>query len=234
MWLSSPILEFKHGFSTRHKGVSMGKFYSLNLGGSEDEHLHVEMNREIALRELELNVGNLCLLKQVHGSDVCVAQHGYQTGDALVTKNKELVLAVSVADCYPILFADEKSGVIGAAHAGWRGTVAAIAGKTVAAMKNLGAEPQRIKVAIGQGISAAHFIVGSEVKEQFNDGGFPPECMPGNRIDLVAANIFVLEKAGIARKNIWSMDRCTFENDFFSHRRDHGVTGRMWGLITMS
>jgi YfiH family protein len=150
-----------------------------------------------------------------------------------VSNEKGLVLAVSVADCYPILFYDEKNQVIGAAHAGWRGTVGRIASKTAEAMIQLGAELDQIQVAIGQGICQKNFEVGAEVIEQFWKEGFPERIVEGKYIDLAASNLFVLVEYGIPKENIWVMNRCTFEDDFFSYRRDKGKTGRMWGVIAL-
>jgi copper oxidase (laccase) domain-containing protein len=100
-------------------------------------------------------------------------------------------------------------------------------------MQELGAEKKYIRVAIGQGISQKNFEVGPEVKDQFINAGFPDTVFHERKLDLVACNRFVLLNCGIDDKNIWSMDRCTFEADFFSYRRDKGVTGRMWGLIAL-
>ena len=233
MWLTSADINCKHGFSTRHGGVSPAPFASLNLGGSQDELLNIEKNRCIALDDLNLPIQDLCLLKQVHGVDVRRAIPGIQEGDALATNDKNHIIAISVADCYPILFYDEVNSVIGAAHAGWRGTVGGIAANTVEAMKMLGAKPEYIKVAIGQGISQDKFVVGNEVIEQFREKKFPEKCWQENRIDLVKCNLHVLMQNNILEKNIFALNRCTFEDDFFSYRRDAGVTGRMWGLITM-
>jgi hypothetical protein len=234
VWLHAPNITCTHAFSTRHGGISPVPFNSLNLGGSEDEPKNISANRQLAFEALDLSLDQLCNLKQVHGTTVCNAKPGIQEGDALVTNTKELVLAVSIADCYPILFHDPINNVIGAAHAGWRGTVGKIASKTIEAMVQLGALPKNIQVAIGQGISTDKFEVGAEVIDQFRNAGFPKECIEANHIDLVKSNRFVLEGAGIPPQNIWVMNRCTFEDDFFSYRRDKGVTGRMWGLISMS
>lgn len=234
MWLSAPNIQAAHGFSTRYQGVSEGPFESLNLGGSEDVQERIALNRQIALQAFDLRPETLCILRQVHGTIVCDAQPGLQEGDALVTANKGLVLAVSVADCYPLLFEDRVNGIIGAAHAGWRGTLGGIAAKTVERMCALGAQPQNIMVAIGQGISLKRFEVGPEVTFQFQQAGFPSDCFIDNRIDLIACNKHVLLQSGIDFKNIWSMNRCTYEKDFFSYRRDNGLTGRMWGLICQS
>ena len=231
MWIKSPEINCVHGFSTRHGGISPAPFDSLNLGGSQDLPGNILQNRRLAFKALDLPFLNLCYLKQVHGNHVALAQPGAQEGDALVTNQKDLVLAISIADCYPILFYDEVNQVIAGAHAGWRGTQAKIAGTTVDAMLKLGAKAEHIKVAIGQGICQDNFEVGPEVIEQFKKAGFPGTCFRENKIDLIKCNIFTLRKNDIPEKNIWSMNRCTFENDFFSYRRDKGATGRMWAVI---
>lgn len=234
MWLHAPNIKCTHGFSDRHGGLSSGAFASLNLGGSDDEPNIVLQNRQLSLQKLDLSHSQLCYLKQVHGSEVCIAKPGQQEGDAIVSNQKDLVLAVSVADCYPILFYDEVNKVAGAAHAGWRGTQAKIAENTLNRMLDLGAEKNHIQVAIGQGISLNNFEVGPEVIEKFKAAGFPEDCWSNNKLDLVACNVFVLLQNNILEKNIWTMNRCTFEADFFSHRRDKGITGRMWGLIALN
>jgi YfiH family protein len=233
MWLHAPNIHCIHGFSDRHGGVSSHPFGSLNLGGSDDNKDHIERNRKLALSELNLSVSNLCNLKQVHGNHVCIAKPGKQEGDAIVTNKKQLSLAVSVADCYPVLFYDEVNSVIGAAHAGWRGTLGKIAENTINAMIKLGAETKHLKIAIGQGICQKNFEVGEDVIKKFREAGFPENCWVENKIDLIACNSFILLQNNILEKNIWAMNRCTFEKDFFSYRRDKGITGRMWGLISM-
>jgi len=234
MWLHAPNITCTHGFSTRSGGVSTGPFESLNLGGSEDTPVNIAENRERALKQLNVIHHRLSLLKQVHGKNVCQGNSEKQEGDALVTKEKYLALAVSVADCYPILFHDPVNSVIGAAHAGWRGTCARIAAHTIQKMVAHGARPANIQVAIGQGISKNKFEVGSEVLAQFRANSFPETCFDENHIDLAEANKCVLLEAGIQPANIWIMNRCTFEPDFFSYRRDKGITGRMWGLISLT
>jgi polyphenol oxidase len=233
MWLHSPLINCTHGFSDRHGGVSPPPFDTLNLGGHEDDPENIRSNRGRALDELGLSENDLCLLKQVHGVTVQTAERQRREGDALVTNEKGLILAVSVADCYPILFHDARNGVIAAAHAGWRGTCGGIATATVNKMIASGAEPGEIMVAVGQGISVKHFEVGSEVTEKFREAGFPDAYLRGRHIDLAGCLVHALTMSGIRKENIWHMNRCTFEPDFFSHRRDEGRTGRMWGLICM-
>jgi YfiH family protein len=172
-------------------------------------------------------------LNQIHSNIVCEAQVGKQTGDALVTNKKNMALAVGAADCYPVLFYDEKNEVIGAAHCGWKGTLAKIVKNTIDEMVKLGAEKQHIKVAIGQGISAKNYEVSNDVIQQFKEQNFPETCWNKRQLDLLKANQFVALESGILKENIWSMNRCTTESDFFSYRRDHGKTGRMWAIIML-
>ncbi len=232
MWLTAPNINCTHGFSTRWGGVSKAPFNELNLGGSDDNQNLILENRKIALQKLNYSLNELSNLKQVHGTQVCLAKAStQQEGDALVTNQKGVVLAVSIADCYPILFYDEKNKVIGAAHCGWRGTLGRLAKKTILKMLELGSDITEIKVAIGQGISQKNFEVGQEVIEQFKNANFPEYCWKNRNIDLIACIKFVLLETGLSEKNMWSMNRCTFEDDFFSYRQDKGLTGRMWAVI---
>lgn len=232
-WLFSPDITAVHGFSTRHGGVSPKPFESLNLGGKEDRPENIAQNRKLALDELNMEASRVSYLDQVHGITVCRAQAGKQTGDALVTREKNLPIAVGAADCYPVLFHDETNGVIGAAHCGWKGTLGKIVKHTIGEMQKLGAETTRIRVAIGQGICRDNYEVSEEVIMQFREAGFPKDCWSGRQLDLLAANRFAALEAGIPEENIWSMGRCTTEADFFSYRRDGGKTGRMWAVIML-
>lgn len=232
-WINTNHINITHGFSTRHGGVSPAPFQSLNLGGSDDLPENIAENRRLALDDLGISFEQVSYLNQIHSNIVCKAQPGKQTGDALVTNQKGIAIAVGAADCYPILFYDEKNKVIGAAHCGWKGTVSKIAENTIKEMCQLGADKNYIKVAIGQGISAENYEVSADVIEKFEEEGFPATCWKGRQLDLLKANQFVLKKSGILPENIWSMNRCTTETDFFSYRRDKGRTGRMWGLIML-
>lgn len=233
-WIFAPNLTVKHGFSTRYGGISVAPFDALNVGGQQDTYENVVQNRRIALGKLGIELEQLAYLKQIHSDIVRKAEIGQLEGDALVTNEKNIVLAVSIADCYPVLLYDAKNQVIGAAHCGWRGTVAHLAGKTALEMVKLGAELSHIQAAIGQGISQPNFEVGEEVVTQFAEAGFPSDCWQERYIDLAKANQFSLEQAGIPAENIWRMNRCTYEPDFFSYRRDKGITGRMWAVIMLT
>jgi len=233
MWLFAPNITCTHGFTDRHGGVSQPPFDSLNMGGHEDNLLHISENRNMALTQIGVTEDMVCRLKQVHGTKVQVAQTGLLEGDGLVTRESHIVLAIATADCYPILFHDANHHVIGAAHAGWRGTVGKIVNEVIQQMKQLGAQTESIQVAIGPGISTNSFEVGPEVIEQFRENGFPETCLINNHIDLVGANLFVLSECGIPTANIYVNGRCSTEPDFFSYRRDKGLTGRMWAVIAL-
>ncbi|MES2763832.1 MAG: peptidoglycan editing factor PgeF [Bacteroidota bacterium] len=232
-WINSKHISTIHGFSTRHGGVSPAPFSSLNLGGTEDSAENIAENRKRALSDLNITMDQVSYLNQIHSNSVCQGKVGKQTGDALVTNQQGLALAVGAADCYPVLFHDEKNKVIGAAHCGWKGTLTRIVKNTIDEMVNLGAEKEQIKVAIGQGICAKNYEVSLEVIQQLREQGFPEICWNGRQTDLLKANEFVALENGILKDNIWSMNRCTTESDFFSYRRDNGKTGRMWAVIMM-
>jgi polyphenol oxidase len=108
-----------------------------------------------------------------------------------------------------------------------------IAMETIHAMEKLGAEKKHIRVAIGPGICGGNYEVSEEVIGQFRSAGFPGNCWSRRNLDLKEANRFVLESNGISPGNIWTANRCSTEPDFFSYRRDHGKTGRMWSVITL-
>lgn len=232
-FILSPNIKTRHAFFTRHGGVSPAPFGSLNFGGHDDDPENIRINRERALLSVGMNPENVARLNQVHGGEVLEAKVGSQTGDALVTTEHGLVLAIGAADCYPLLFHDAKNNVIGAAHAGWKGTLARIARNTIHRMISLGADVNEIKVAIGPGICRGNYEVSEDVIAQFMQAGFPESIHTGRLLDLLEANQFVLREAGIKHENIWALNRCTTEDDFFSYRRDKGRTGRMWACISL-
>ncbi len=266
MWLHAPNLRFTHGFSSRAGGVSQGAHAGLNLSSNVGDQLtSVEENRRLAIKALHLSTARLARLRQVHSSRVVIAQpeEPLIEADGLVSKDPDVALVIETADCYPVLLEDAEAGVIGAAHAGWRGTVSGVALNTLRAMIDLGARADRVRVAIGPGISGAQYEVGPEVRERFLDAGFPrsiwaeskvPE-MAANasqgailsnvpiiretesqtglswRVDLSLANAWLLEAAGVPPEAIWRSGLCSTDERFFSYRRDHGQTGRMWAVI---
>ncbi len=231
--LHAPNLTLPHAFSTRVGGFSAGAYAGLNLDDREDDPAAVARNREQLAGALGFRAGQVARLTQVHGTDVTLAeQPGHWTGDALVTATPGVLLAVGTADCYPLLLADPEAGVIGAAHAGWKGTLGRIAEKTVQAMTRLGARPERIHAAVGPGICGERYEVGPDVAAQFTQAGlgeFVLNVSGRVHLDLAGANRAVLQEAGVA--DIWVSGRCSTEADFYSFRRDGGKTGRMWAVI---
>lgn len=237
MLLTAPHLTAPHAFSTRVGGVSVGVYAGLNLDDREDDPAVVAQNRETLAEALGLDASRYARLNQVHGTDVIhAAQPGLWTGDALVTATPDVLLAIGTADCYPILLQDPVAGVIGAAHAGWKGTLGRIAGLTVRQMVSLGATPANIRAAVGPGICGEKYEVGDGVADGFRAAGlgdFVLDMAGKVHLDLAAANRAVLLGAGVPDNSIWLSGRCSTEADFYSYRRDAGKTGRMWALIRL-
>lgn len=167
--LTHPDLAPRHGFFTRNGGVSTGPYASLNANVSGgDDPAHVRENRARVAAVLGVAPARLLGLKQVHGPVVITATDAWAEGagpaaDALVTATPGLGLGVITADCAPVLFADAAAGVIGAAHAGWRGAAAGVLEATLAAMRALGAT--RIAAVIGPCIAAASYEVGPDLRD---------------------------------------------------------------------
>ena len=176
-------------------------------------------------------------LKQVHSDRVIPAGEATAEteGDALITGDAGKFLSIRTADCLPLLFADPKKRVVAAAHAGWRGTVAEIAARTVEAMeKRFGSDPRDIKVALGPCIDECCFEVGPEVATQFRK--FLPERQDLDRvakISLREVNIRQLLSRGIRAEQIEMSDACTKcrTEVFHSYRRDGKAAGRMTAMI---
>lgn len=239
--LQAANIPVPHGFTTRTGGVSRGAYSSLNLGlTTGDDPGHVAENRRRVLGALGTSVAASCALEQVHGADVLEAEACWFTrqGDALISAEPGRTLIISTADCLPILFYDPQSGAVGAAHCGWRGTLARLASKTLAAMTaRYGSRAQEVQVAFGPAISKKHYQVGQEVVEAFIQGGFSacyaPDSFGKYLLDVPAANAEALFEAGVGPENLTYSPHCTFAEAalFFSHRRDQGITGRQWALI---
>src|SRR5579871_318283 len=162
-----------HGFFTRKGGVSEGIYASLNCGrGSGDDAARIDENRRRAAKALGTSSERLCNLYQVHGKDVitaeqCWGQESLPKADAMVTNRPGIALGILTADCVPVLLADAQAGVIGAAHAGWRGALAGVIEKTAQAMVKLGATSSRIAAAVGPAIAQNSYEVGASLREEF-------------------------------------------------------------------
>lgn len=171
-------------------------------------------------------------LKQIHSNLVFVVNRKGMCGqgDALVTGQSGLTVSVRTADCYPILLADSRNRVVGAVHAGWRGTMTHIAEKTIEKMNaEFGTSPSDVHAAIGPGIGVCCYEVGDEVARQFGYSG-------RTHLDLESENRKQLEAAGVAPRNIEALGVCTFcdAERFFSYRREKEKAGRMTSFIRIA
>lgn len=220
--LSHPRL--RHGFFTREGGVSEGIFRSLNVGlGSSDAPEHVAANRGRIIRHLEVHGLRTCY--QIHSALVVTIDsdgpYERTEADAMVTNQPGIALGILTADCAPVLFADAQGGVIGAAHAGWKGALGGVLKNTVDAMERLGASRTRIQAVIGPCIGPESYEVGDEFLEHFGPGNtaFFTPGRPGHAFfDLPGYVQNRLEKLGISA--MWcGYDTLPDEARFFSYRR---------------
>lgn len=234
---------FVHGFPERDGGVSTGARASLNLGKRwGDDEANVMENRRRLAEAAGYDPAQLQATKHVHGTVVWrVGEPEVPECDGLVTDQVGPVLGAFAADCIPILIADPNARVIGAAHAGWRGTVGRVARNVIDRMRELGSAPGDIRVALGPSIGACCFEVGPEVVAEFREtfGDVPGMIVPGpkkDHIDLRVATRAVLEQAGVRPEHIDDRPPCTrCEADrFFSYRRDGREGGVHMAFIGMS
>jgi YfiH family protein len=224
------LAPLRHGFFTRRGGASSGVFSGLNCGaGSSDQTEVVAINRARVASAMGVAPQALLGVHQVHSPDVVtVGADGVPAGsraDALVTDRPGLALSVLTADCMPVLFADVDAGVIGAAHAGWRGLRDGILDATIEAMQALGAERADIVAVIGPCISQSAYEVGPELLPEFE--ALDPEAArffangQGDRyqFDLPGLGLHLLRAAGIGHAE-WTR-HCTYADPalFYSYRR---------------
>jgi YfiH family protein len=228
----SPVIPdgFVHGFPERGGGVSTGLRSSLNLGmrWGDDKDNVLENRRRLAVHA-GYDPDQLQIMRHVHGTAVWKVGEPLPDPaefDGLVCDRVGPVLGAFAADCIPLLFAEPDARVCGAAHAGWRGTVAGVAANVIARMVELGARPDRIRIALGPSIGPCCFEVGPEVVAEFRAGfgDLPGLVVPGphkNHIDLRVATCAVAERAGVSAAHIDASPACTRCDDrFFSYRRD--------------
>jgi len=226
-------------FTPRTGGVSEAPFASLNLSVSTgDDTAHVEENRRRALASLGFSPDAMAIAGQVHGTRVQAARAPgfFAATDGLVTDTPGVLLSFTAADCAIVLLMDPEAGAVGGCHAGWRGAAAGIVSETVQALAALGAQPPRLRAYISPCISVDHFEVGEEVAAQFDAAHVhrPPEA-PRPFVDLKGALHHQLTSAGLPTDAIEVDAQCTFAatDTFFSHRAEHGDTGRMMAFIGM-
>lgn len=242
MLLRSRLLSgVRHGFSTRQGGVSVGRYASLNLSGKwGDDPAHVGENRRRFAEAGGFQLERLFTVKQIHGATVATVTASSppealasQEADAIVTDVPGAAIAIGTADCVPILISDGR-GRVAAVHAGWRGTIADVVGRTVEALGQLGARPSDLRAALGPCICVRCFEVGPEVAERFaslsesvDRSGSKPH------VDLRAANRTLLERAGLRPDAIDASPPCTMceAARFYSFRRDGGQIGQQLSFI---
>lgn len=228
--LTSELLSpLRHGFFTRKGGASSGVFSGLNCGqGSSDQTEVVAINRNRVAGAMGVAPEALISLNQVHSADVVVATEPLNAApkaDGVVTNTPGLVLAILTADCQPVLFADHKAGVVGAAHAGWRGALGGVLESTLQAMESLGADRADTVAVIGPSISQAAYEVGPEFFDSFmsEDSDYSRFFAAGDgdrmMFDLPAFGLQRLRSAGIGQAQ-WTR-HCTYSDPtrFFSYRR---------------
>jgi len=228
----SKLAGVRHGFFTRSGGVSQGVYATLNGGtGSNDAPAKIAENRARMAAALGVGPERFLTAHQIHSPDVAVAenpwtQEGRPRADAIVTRTPALAIGVSTADCGPLLFADAEAGVIGAAHAGWRGAFTGVIDATVAAMEKLGAKRARIAAALGPTIRQPNYEVGPEFVERFiaadpaNARFFTPAERAGHAMfDLTGYIAERVHRAGI--DDFEDLGLCTFSEPerFYSYRR---------------
>jgi len=226
---SDTLNPIRHGFFTRRGGASSGGFEGLNCGmGSSDQHEAVTINRTRVAEAMQVPLDALAGVHQIHSADVVTLSAPTTErakADALVTATPGIALSVLSADCQPVLFADADAGVIGAAHAGWKGALGGVLEATVDAMVGLGARRDDIHAVIGPCISQRAYEVGPEFFEDFvaQDDAFARFFANGAdgkfQFDLPALGLHRLREAGIAHAE-WTR-HCTYSdaNRFYSYRR---------------
>ncbi len=223
------------GFSTRHGGVSTPPYASLNVGAQVgDAPERVAENRYRMCEALGIASNRLATAGQVHGNTVVVVDTPDHTPhcDALVTTTPDLYLAVVTADCAAVLLADIDAGVVGACHAGWRGTVAEVVPHTIRVMQKYGAEPTRIHAYISPCIGVEAFEVGPEVAAQFDDAVVDTSLGERPHVDLKQALYRQLQQQGVPGDQVEIAPQCTATSrDFYSYRAEGSPTGRMMGVI---
>lgn len=247
-----------HAFSTRIGGISSGPFDSLNLGNPQgavqDSVDNLDRNFAILLSGLGLGGVPMATVQQVHGCEAALLREegegeysesvaaeirdrfqGQTRADAIVSDVASAALAIRIADCAPVLLASDDGRIVAAIHAGWRGVVGGVVARSVAQINTIGITSNRIIAAIGPAIGVKYFEVGSEVAQEFHTAGLAAAIhtigYAKPHIDLVAAIKLQLRQCGVTRIDGGSLCTYTDATDFYSHRRDHGITGRMIAII---
>ena len=241
-----------HAFCTRHEGVSGGSFGSLNFSArTGDDSGKVSANWELLADAFAIAPDRFRTVHQVHGDAIHAVNgsvdiprsaafppEGELSCDAMITDRPGIALGIKTADCVPIFLVDRVKPAIGAVHAGWRGTAAAILKKTVEAiLERYAGEAKDVVVAIGPAIGGCSYEVGREVidgvKRATGEGGYYSTKGDKYYLDLPAANKQQILSLGVPPENIWVSPDCTFcaPDRFYSYRFSKGSAGRQGGFI---
>ena len=219
-----------HGFLGRRGGVSTGELQGLNVGyGSNDDRSSIGENRRLAVAAV-LPDAELATVHQVHSADVFYVDRAWPQderphGDAMVTDQPRLLLGILTADCAPVLFADAEAGVVGAAHAGWRGALAGVTDSTIAAMERLGARREDVHASVGPCIAQASYEVNEAFRGRFidddpaNERFFAASTVEKPHFDLEAYVVHRLLVAGIGEVEALHLDTYADADRFYSYRR---------------
>ena len=241
-----------HAFCTRRDGISKGSFRSLNVSACEgDSDLSVRRNLEMIAGAFALNPQQFLFVNQVHSDAVLVVDGTFATDlgkiaarsyDAVVTDQPGVAIGIRTADCVPLILVDPMKKVVGAVHAGWRGTALGVAARTVEELVNrFSSRPNDIQVSVGPAIGACCYEVDAGVYQAFagmrDQHSFFRHCAESEKwmLDLPLANIAQLESRGVPRENISSTAFCTAcrRDLFFSHRAEGGKTGRQLTFVML-
>lgn len=248
-FVAAPGIAARHGFFTRRGGVSTGPYASLNCAWSgQDSRDAILENRRRAAGAVGAALSNLIGLTQVHGPDVVRVETPWRPGegpraDAAVTATPGIAIGIVTADCAPVLFADAEAGVVGGAHAGWRGALSGVLEATLTAMEALGADRRRIAAAVGPCIGQASYEVAADLRDAVlardpEDARFFADGRPERwQFDLAGYCAARLRAAGTGTVEALFLDTLSDEARFFSHRRrtlaGGGVIGHQMSIITL-
>jgi YfiH family protein len=241
--------QFPHGFLGRRGGVSKGELAGLNVGyGSNDDRSAIDENRRRAIAVL-LPGAELATVHQVHSAEVIYTDRPWPRdqrprADAMVTDRPNLLLGILTADCAPVLFADRRAAVVGAAHAGWRGALAGVTDSTIAAMEQLGARRDDIHAAVGPCIAQPSYEVDQAFRARFveadagNERFFAAGPAGKPHFDLEAYVVHRLLAAGIGEVKALNLDTYADSDRFYSYRRathrDEADYGRQLSAIAIA
>lgn len=240
-------LQARHAVFTRHGGLSPEPWNSLNVGGTVGDDLtRVRANRNLSLQALGCSPETVFDVWQVHSAAVVCASaprpdgESLRQADAILTDKPELTLYMRFADCVPILLHDPRKGVVGVAHAGWKGTIRDVATSTVNTMrKQYSSNPSDIVAGIGPSIGPDHYEIGAgvilQVMQRFGDESDQILQSHNGKIhfDLWKTNKLLLERAGVGNIQVAGICTACNTHDWFSHRAEKGRTGRFGALITL-